>query len=131
MLANRCLYGLRKLMRSKLISRKSKMRLYHQQIMPVLLYGSESWALKDSDEKLLAVFERRILRIIYGPICEEGEWRIRYNNDHLYQHPSVVRKLRTRSLQWAGHVQRMEENVPARKCFSTNQKKRERIASNH
>lgn len=122
MLANRCLYGLSKLMRSKLLSRKTKVRLYHQLIMPVLLYGSESWALKDSDEELLAVFERRILRIIYGPVCEEGEWRIRYNNElyQLYQHPSVVRKLRTRRLQWAGHVQRMEENVPARKCFSTN-----------
>ena len=65
MLANRCLYGLSKLMRSKLISRKTKVRLYHQLIIPVLLYGSEGWALKAttlySDEELLAVFEKRIL----------------------------------------------------------------------
>uniref|UniRef100_T1H409 Uncharacterized protein n=1 Tax=Megaselia scalaris TaxID=36166 RepID=T1H409_MEGSC len=29
-------------------------------------------------------------------------------------------KLRTRRFQWAGHVQKMEENISARKCFSTN-----------
>uniref|UniRef100_T1GII1 Uncharacterized protein n=1 Tax=Megaselia scalaris TaxID=36166 RepID=T1GII1_MEGSC len=42
--------------------------------MPVLLCRSESYALKDSEGELLAVFERRILRIIYGPVCEDGEW---------------------------------------------------------
>uniref|UniRef100_T1G9W3 Uncharacterized protein n=1 Tax=Megaselia scalaris TaxID=36166 RepID=T1G9W3_MEGSC len=40
MLVNRCLYGSSKLRRSKLLSRKTKVRLYHQLIMPVLLYGT-------------------------------------------------------------------------------------------
>ena len=35
-LANRCLYSL---------NRKTKVKLYHQLVLPVLLYGSESWSL--------------------------------------------------------------------------------------
>lgn len=121
-LANRCLYGLSKLLRSKQLSRKTKVRLYHQLILPVLLYGAESWNLKDSDEELLAVFERKVLRIIYGPVCEAGEWRTRYNQElyQMYQQACIVRKLRTKRLQWAGHVQRMGEGAPAKKVFSTN-----------
>uniref|UniRef100_T1GKT5 Uncharacterized protein n=1 Tax=Megaselia scalaris TaxID=36166 RepID=T1GKT5_MEGSC len=53
-----------------------------------------AYALKDSDEELLAIFERRIFRIIYGPVCEEGEWRISYNRElyQLYQHPRLFEK---------------------------------------
>uniref|UniRef100_T1GLS9 Uncharacterized protein n=1 Tax=Megaselia scalaris TaxID=36166 RepID=T1GLS9_MEGSC len=71
---------------------KTKVKFYP--LIPVLLYGNKfysirSWALKDSDEELLALFER-ILRIIYGPVCEEDKRRIRYNQElyQLYQHPS-------------------------------------------
>ena len=121
-LANRCLFGLSKLLRSKYLSRKTKVKLYHQLVLPVLLYGAENWNLSETDEELLAVFERKILRIIYGPVCEAGEWRSRYNHElyQLYQHASIVKKLRTKRLHWAGHVQRMDESAPARKAFSTN-----------
>jgi hypothetical protein len=44
------------------------------------MYGSESRPLSKKDENLLQIFERRILRRIYGPINEGGIWRIRYNN---------------------------------------------------
>jgi hypothetical protein len=36
-----------------------------------------------SYEEKLRIFERRILRRIYGPTCENGVWRIKYN-DELY-----------------------------------------------
>ncbi len=95
-LASRCLGGLRKLLRSNHLSRKTKIKLYRQLIQPVLLYGFEAWTMKASDEKFLLVFERKILRIIFGPICENGEWRIRYNQElkQLYRNPDVVQKIK-------------------------------------
>jgi hypothetical protein len=49
----------------------------------VLAYGSETWVLSKSDEVILGVFERKILRAIFGPKNDNGEWRIK-NNDELY-----------------------------------------------
>ena len=59
----------------------------------------------------LRSFENRILRKIYGPICEEGIWRIRYNFElyQLYKSPDVVTSLKISRLRWLGHVQRMGE----------------------
>ena len=120
MLASRCLYGLSKMMRSKNLSRKSKIKLYHELVQPVLLYEAGSWSLTTTDEELLLVFERKILRMIFGPIRENGEWRIRYNHElqELYQHADVVQKIRTKRLSWAGHVVRMDDDQPAKKVFS-------------
>ena len=38
----------------------------------------------ENDQKKLGIFERKILRKIYGPVNEKGEWRIRYNKE-LYE----------------------------------------------
>jgi hypothetical protein len=53
------------------------------------MYGSESWPLSKNDEILAQIFERRILRRIYGPINEGGIWRTRYNTEPytLYNEP--------------------------------------------
>jgi ribosomal protein S28E/S33 len=45
-------------------------------------YGCEAWTLKNRDEKYLRIFERRILRNIFGPVQnEDGFWRIRMNHE--------------------------------------------------
>ena len=41
-------------------------------VRPVVTYGSESWTLSMEEERALAVFERKILRKIYGPVKEKG-----------------------------------------------------------
>jgi hypothetical protein len=58
----------------------------------VLAYGSETWVLSKSDENTLGVFERTILRAIFGPTNENGEWRIKYNNEiySLYKESDTV-----------------------------------------
>ena len=50
------------------------------------MFGAETWFLSKADELCLGVFERKILRRIYGPICEGAAWRSRYNEElyHLY-----------------------------------------------
>jgi hypothetical protein len=58
----------------------------------VLAYGSETWVLSKSDEIILRVFERNILRAIFGPTNENGECRIKYNYElyTLYKESDIV-----------------------------------------
>jgi len=55
-------YANRALFKSKLVSRKSKLKLYWSVIRPVVVYGCETWALKESIIQKLSVFERKVLR---------------------------------------------------------------------
>jgi hypothetical protein len=55
------------------------MQKYKTVIRPVTTYGSETWTLTKSDENLLRIFERKILRKVYVPVQEGDTWRIRYN----------------------------------------------------
>jgi hypothetical protein len=50
-------------------------------VRPIFTHGSESWPLTGKDENMLQIFERRILRRVYGPIKENSIWRSRYNHD--------------------------------------------------
>lgn len=112
MAANRCYYGLLKQLRSKRLSRRTKLRIYKTLIRPVLMYGCESWIMKKSDEQLLLVFERKVLRTIFGAVRENGEWRRRYNFEleREFGEPSIIAVVKTQRLRWAGHLARMEEN---------------------
>jgi len=47
----------------------------------VVTCGSESWTLTVGEETALAVFERKILRKIYGPVKGNELWRIRRNDE--------------------------------------------------
>ena len=42
---------------------------------PVVLYGHETWTMLEEDIRALGVFERRVLRTIYGGVQEQGRWR--------------------------------------------------------
>jgi hypothetical protein len=69
------------------------------------------------DELRLGVFERKILRRIYGPICEEATWRSRYNEElyRLYDEADLVTTVKIAWLRWAGHIVRMQDNLPCKK----------------
>jgi hypothetical protein len=51
--------------------------MYRNIILPVVLYGCETWSLKLREERRLRVFENRVLRRIFGSKRDEvtGEWR--------------------------------------------------------
>jgi hypothetical protein len=63
-------------------------------LRPIILYGSESWALMKTEENKLKIFERKILRKIYGLISENGNWRSRYNHKlyQLYEESEISNK---------------------------------------
>jgi hypothetical protein len=54
----------------------------------------------------LGVFDRKILRRIYGPICEEDIWKSRYNDEvyQLYGETDLVTAIKKTRLRWAGHI---------------------------
>jgi len=58
---NACFYSVQKFLTSQLISRKLKMKIYRTVILPVLLYGCESWSTTLADEHKLRVFENKVL----------------------------------------------------------------------
>lgn len=117
--ANKCFYGLRKHLTSKSLSRTTKLRLYKTLILPVLLYACETWAVSKKDEIKLETFERRILRKIYGPVCENGIWRARYNHELkiLYGDIDVAKRIKIARMRWAGHVHRLDDSNPTKKVF--------------
>jgi hypothetical protein len=68
---------------SRPLSRIVKGKIYKTIILPVVLYGCESWSLILSEEHGLKGFENRVQRIIFGPKRDEltGEWRKLHNEE--------------------------------------------------
>ena len=54
-----------------------KIKIYRTIILPVVLYGCETWPLTLREEHRLRVFENRVLRRVFGPKRDEvtGEWK--------------------------------------------------------
>jgi hypothetical protein len=72
---NACYYSVQNLLSSRLISKNLKIKIYKIVILPVVLYGCETWSLTLGEEHRLRVFENRVLRKIFGPKREEdGSW---------------------------------------------------------
>jgi hypothetical protein len=109
---NRCYYAYRKLMKSRALNRSSKFKIYKRLLRPVVTYGCEAWTLTNRDEQHLRIFERRILRKIFGPVQnEDGSWRIRINYElnKLIENADIVRFIESRRIAWLGHVMRMDD----------------------
>lgn len=110
--ANKSMHACNKLLSSKDLSRTSKIRLYKSIIRPVLTYGSENWIINKDTERKLVTFENKILRKIFGPTFEKGEWRIKHNKEirDLYKEPDIVGEIKSGRLRWIGHILRKDED---------------------
>ena len=110
---NSCYHSVQNLLSSRLLSKNLKIKIYRIIILPVVLYGCESWSLTLREEKKLRVFENLVLSRIFGPRRDEvmGEWRRMHNEElnDLYTSPNIVRVIKSRRMRWAGHVVRMGE----------------------
>jgi hypothetical protein len=88
-------------------------KIFRTIILPVVLYGCDTWSLTFREECRLRVFENRVLRRIFGPKRDEvaGEWRKLHNEElnDLYSSPNIVRVIKSRKMRWAGHVPRIDE----------------------
>jgi hypothetical protein len=93
------------------------------------MYGAETWILSKADESRLGVFERKILRRIYGPVCEGTTGRSRYNEElyRLYDETDLVTSIRITRLRWAGHIVQMQDNLPCKKITLDKPEGRRRV----
>jgi hypothetical protein len=111
-LGNACYYSVQNLLSSLLIQKTPKINIHKTVILPVVLYGCETWSLTLSEEHRLRVSENRVLRKIFGPKGEgDGSWRKLHNDElhSLYSSLNIVRVIKSMRMWWAGNVARMGE----------------------
>jgi hypothetical protein len=79
--------GMLAIIRSKIFclpvsnKRNLKIKVYATVILPVVLYGCETWSLTLREENRLRLLENRVLRRICRPKREEdGSWRKLHND---------------------------------------------------
>ena len=94
---NKAYYANAKLIKSKFVKKSAKMKKKINKnktmIRPVFMYSSETWTLTATDENNLRIFERQILRKIFGPVNIDNIERIRNDIeiDKLIEGADIVR----------------------------------------
>jgi hypothetical protein len=116
---DRCYFSLIKLLKSRAVARNTKVRMYRIIIIPVVTYGSETWRLTANDERSLRTRERKVLTKIYGPVYDNGIWKIRTNKKlmALYQELDIVAEIKKVRLRRLGHIERMSEDSVIKNCI--------------
>ena len=110
-LGNKAHYAHHKIFKSKLISKKAKLKLHWTIIRPVITYDGKTWVLKESMKWKLLVTERKILRRIFGPTKDRDvTWRIKTNDElnNLIINNNIINYIKAQRINWFGHVHRIQ-----------------------
>ena len=125
---NACYHSVQNLLFSRLLSKNVKIKIYRPLILPVVLYGCETWSPTLREERKLRVFENMVLRI-FGSRRDDvtGEWRRMHNEElnDLYSSPNIVRVIKSRRMGWAGNVARMGEEMVVYRSWWRNRRERD------
>jgi hypothetical protein len=96
-----------------LLSKNLKIEIYRIIILPVVLYGYETWSLTLTVGRRLRVYENRLIRI-FDPKREEvtREWR-KLHDEELNDpySPNIVWGIKSRRMRWAEHVAHIGRGV--------------------
>jgi hypothetical protein len=119
-LGNKAFYANQALFKSKLLSKKAKLKIYWTQVRPVITYACETWVLKEAIKQKLLVFERKVLKRIFGPTKERDDtWRIKTNEElnKLIGNKTIINYIKSQRLDWLGHVHRMPDGRMVKKVY--------------
>jgi hypothetical protein len=98
---NACYHSIRGLLSFRLLFRHLKGKIYKTIILPVVVYGCETWSLRVREERRLRVFENGVSRRIFGPKRDEvtEEWRKFHSGElhKLYSSPDIIRQIKSRT----------------------------------
>jgi hypothetical protein len=73
---NQSYYALAKIMKSREISKSTKLKIYRTIIRPIVIYGCEGWTMSEHMEEALRVWERKTLKKVYSPKTGTNGWRM-------------------------------------------------------
>jgi hypothetical protein len=90
-------------------------------IRPVLTYASETWTVPKINERRLSLFERKVLRYIFGAKQENGTWRKRYSYEsyETFNELNIVTYIKVKRLTWAGQLVCMNNDEVLKNILST------------
>jgi hypothetical protein len=101
-----CYHSVQNLLSSRLLSIIVKISMCTTVIVPVVLYGCETWSLTLREVHKLCVFENRMLKRIFGMKRDEvtGGWRKLHNEElhNLYSSPNIIRMIKSMRMSWQG-----------------------------
>jgi len=107
-----------RVVRSMNVSLGAKRCLYERVVVPTVLYGAETWALRESERKKLNVFEMKCLRSMIGVSRMD-----RVRNELVRERTGVMNDLAGRVdrcvLRWFGHVERMNEERMVKRVMNS------------
>jgi hypothetical protein len=130
-IGNKFYFANKKMFQSRLISKRTKLKLYYSVIRPMITYSCETWVLKETVINKLLVLERKILRKIFGPNNENGIWRIKTNRelDEIIKYKNIINCIQAQSLSWLSRSHRKDaryENAKGNILLETHVKKTNR-----
>jgi hypothetical protein len=76
--------------------------------------------LKENIKSKLKVFEKKVLRRIYGPTKEtDGTWRIKSNEElnRLTGNKNIINYIKAQRLAWFGHVHHMPDDSMVKRVY--------------
>jgi hypothetical protein len=91
--------------------------MYKVFIIPVLTYASETWTLTKTNERRLSLFERKVLRCIFGAKRENGTCRKTYTYElyEVYNEPNTVHYIKV----WVGNLVHISDDRTIKKTLNT------------
>jgi len=77
----------------------------------VVVSRCETWAVTEMDMKRQSTWVRKILRVIYVSVVEQGIWRIRIKQElkEVYKDLDTVADTKNKRLEWIGHVAKIDQ----------------------
>jgi hypothetical protein len=77
--------------------------------------------LSKTNEWRLGLFDKKVLRCIFGAKQENGTWWKRYNHElyELFNDSNIVNHIKAKRLAWAGHLTRMSNKRTLKNIFNT------------